>query len=212
MINRKSGFTLIEMLVVIVIIAILAAILFPMLARARAKAQQTLCLSNMKQAVLALHMYSADYDDYAPTKMGSDAVPATVRYPWHLMMAYVGPDSEVMQCSLSAGTFRTPRHPKFAPSYHTFGQGWKTTLSACTMPIKTAYFSESYTKEYATHWDVCNPWVTPGGAPTDSGPKPWAPAHTNGNNFGFVDGHARYDTGNLYREYANWRYLVEWQK
>jgi prepilin-type N-terminal cleavage/methylation domain-containing protein/prepilin-type processing-associated H-X9-DG protein len=56
------GFTLIELLVVIAIIAILAAILFPVFARARAKAQQTTCLSNVKELSLAALMYCSDYD------------------------------------------------------------------------------------------------------------------------------------------------------
>lgn len=62
-IAKKSGFTLIELLVVIAIIAILAAILFPVFARAREKARQTLCLSNIKQTGLAFLMYTSDYDD-----------------------------------------------------------------------------------------------------------------------------------------------------
>jgi len=59
----KRGFTLIELLVVIAIIAILAAILFPVFARAREKARQTSCLSNMKQLGLAWQMYTQDYDE-----------------------------------------------------------------------------------------------------------------------------------------------------
>lgn len=63
---RRKGFTLIELLVVIAIIAILAAILFPVFARAREKARQTSCLSNVKQITLGMTMYNSDYDGKYP--------------------------------------------------------------------------------------------------------------------------------------------------
>jgi len=62
----RKGFTLIELLVVIAIIAILAAILFPVFARAREKARQTSCLSNVKELGLGLMMYVQDYDECFP--------------------------------------------------------------------------------------------------------------------------------------------------
>ncbi|NIM06116.1 MAG: DUF1559 domain-containing protein, partial [Armatimonadetes bacterium] len=65
--SRKKGFTLIELLVVIAIIAILAAILFPVFAKAREKARQTACLSNVKQLTLAVLMYAGDWDERAPS-------------------------------------------------------------------------------------------------------------------------------------------------
>ncbi len=68
--KNNSGFTLIELLVVIAIIAILAAILFPVFARAKAKAQQTACLNNIKQLAFATLMYASDHDDRAPTTNG----------------------------------------------------------------------------------------------------------------------------------------------
>jgi prepilin-type N-terminal cleavage/methylation domain-containing protein len=59
----RKGFTLIELLVVIAIIAILAAILFPVFAKAREKARQSSCLSNIKQIGLAFLQYCQDYDE-----------------------------------------------------------------------------------------------------------------------------------------------------
>lgn len=63
---KGRGFTLIELLVVIAIIAILAAILFPVFARARAKARQASCTSNVKQLLLAVLAYCQDYDEKYP--------------------------------------------------------------------------------------------------------------------------------------------------
>jgi len=61
-----AGFTLIELLVVIAIIAILAALLFPVLARMKAKALQTECTSNLRQIWHAFRMYMDDWDGVYP--------------------------------------------------------------------------------------------------------------------------------------------------
>jgi prepilin-type N-terminal cleavage/methylation domain-containing protein/prepilin-type processing-associated H-X9-DG protein len=60
---RGKGFTLIELLVVIAIIGILAAMVFPVFARARDSARKAVCLSNVKNVCLAIQMYLSDYDD-----------------------------------------------------------------------------------------------------------------------------------------------------
>ncbi|MBU0608974.1 MAG: type II secretion system GspH family protein, partial [Armatimonadetes bacterium] len=60
--NRR-GFTLIELLVVIAILGLLAAILFPVFARARESARRTVCRSNLKQIGNAMMMYYQDYDE-----------------------------------------------------------------------------------------------------------------------------------------------------
>ena len=102
---KRSGFTLIELLVVIAIIAILAAILFPVFAKAREKARQTACTSNMKQLGLAMSQYLQDYDEYPPSGSdwwGSGAGWSAQIYPYvKSKAAFLCPDDVVPgdQCS-----------------------------------------------------------------------------------------------------------------
>ena len=67
--KRKKGFTLIELMIVIAIIAILAAILVPNFMRARASGQLTACESNIKNEGTALEMYATDNVGRYPTAM-----------------------------------------------------------------------------------------------------------------------------------------------
>jgi len=67
--NRLNGFTLIELLVVIAIIAILAAMLLPALAKAKARAKSTACVSNLHQMALGWHQYTLDNRDVMPPSM-----------------------------------------------------------------------------------------------------------------------------------------------
>ncbi len=79
--RRGNAFTLIELLVVIAIIGILAAMLFPVFARARESARKIQCLSNVKNIALAINMYFTDYDKGPPWETRDDVHAYFATYP-----------------------------------------------------------------------------------------------------------------------------------
>ena len=108
----RRGFTLIELLVVIAIIAILAAILFPVFAKAREKARQASCQSNLKQIGLALLMYNNDYDETNLRRRPASNAP-TAMFWYSVVQPYVK-NTQVNIC----------------PSYPWNG-GWCTNCDPC---------------------------------------------------------------------------------
>jgi prepilin-type N-terminal cleavage/methylation domain-containing protein len=98
----RFAFTLIEILVVLAIIALLAALIFPTLARVRENGRAISCASNLKQIGLALMQYSEDYEGFHPVAGGSvawDAIdPVTQNNSWMQQMQSYVKNKQIFHC------------------------------------------------------------------------------------------------------------------
>ena len=72
--GRAGGFTLVELLAVVAVVMVLAAMLLPALARAKGTTQSRVCLSNLRQLTLACLVYAGDHGDALPYNMGEDEI------------------------------------------------------------------------------------------------------------------------------------------
>src|SRR5258708_623660 len=94
---RRAGFTLIELLIVVAIIAILAAMLLPVLSKSKVKATRTKCLSNLKQFTLATYMYGSENHEKLPVMTDGNWA---WDLPWNVadFMMQSGATRDVMYC------------------------------------------------------------------------------------------------------------------
>lgn len=115
--SRQHAFSLGELLVVIAIIAILAALLLPAVARAKQRAQETACRSNLGQINLAFHAYADDHRDALPILPDPNPYPNGVgAYYKQLIKGYLGldgpasPREMVFVCPSDREVFTQPQH------------------------------------------------------------------------------------------------------
>ncbi|MEN6305791.1 MAG: DUF1559 domain-containing protein [Armatimonadia bacterium] len=181
---KRRGFTLIELLVVIAIIAILAAILFPVFAKAREKARQSSCLSNVKQIALGFIQYAQDYDEMFPAGgavAGDVAVwPNGTTGPnyWPARVFPYVKNTQVFNCPSATfnwgGAFTSATPIGMNASLMPCALG-TIVYPAQTMMLADTAGSASYVflNSYRT-----DRWMSP--------------RHNDGANIGFVDGHAKW--------------------
>lgn len=198
--KRNRGFTLIEILIVILIILILAGILFPVFSVVKGRAQTTKCATHIRQLGMAITMYSNDHDDLPPMGGYDTAVPptfplptlqvasttSTYRVDWEdtlIGMAYVR----------SYTIFACPSAPtndyRYSYGVNRWVMGWGTSvkLDSISYPSNTALMSE----KTGYDWPV---WL-PGEQVLNGQANPYYfsldPRHANQLNVLFVDGHVR---------------------
>ncbi len=189
MISRRRGFTLIELLVVIAIIAILAAILFPVFARAREKARQTACLSNVKQLTLAGIMYGSDWDGHMPYHYTKANSGQGLLYCFGgCLMPYVQ-SVDLFSCpSLQSGNMAYGRQMydyrcRMTEDCLTYKfDEYKTATETAWLFEASRYGSTSRCGD-TTVCPFCYDWGERYGV---------AKRHNGGANLGFIDGHAKW--------------------
>jgi len=194
----RKGFTLIELLVVIAIIAILAAILFPVFARAREKARQTSCLSNMKQLATACLAYAQDYDECLPMARWNIRAPADPT--WVAYNVSIAPYVQNTQI------FRCPSDPTRACAYGTCcHDSWGAMKYQEPAPLGDIYYPSELHLLLCTNsafWHI--PWEV---SPSGCHDGPWVFRHNGGTNVAYVDGHAKWINEGAARETKLWRNL-----
>jgi prepilin-type N-terminal cleavage/methylation domain-containing protein/prepilin-type processing-associated H-X9-DG protein len=213
---KKKGFTLIELLVVIAIIAILAAILFPVFAKAREKARQTSCLSNLKQLGSSIAMYCQDYDEAYPRCWSADS---SYWSSDKVIGSYVK-NHNILYCPsiFQSWMLNDANNGNFANTYglnplvcwnDLWGAKSPNTLGSVQSPAETVLAADSYsgytgtTSGYYMIYAPSTMWALPSLAAVDW----WDPAksdgimpdagriaarHSGGTNILWCDGHTKW--------------------
>jgi prepilin-type N-terminal cleavage/methylation domain-containing protein len=215
-VESRLGFTLIELLVVVAIISLLVAILLPSLAKAKELAKQAVCMSNLKNFGLAMHMYTGENDGFFPSSGGfeSGQSPTTPYYytnNWMYVLApYLDGNTRVYNCwyNTPAGSIWTcPSDEKTSRD----GDGDLLQPSYGANRWITGWYDSEYTGGHVGPYrideidvqqdrlplmsDNDSPWgCTPNHVVDSYGPgmHPWPHFHNVGDDFLFVEGHVEW--------------------
>ena len=213
-VRSRAGFTLIELLVVIAIIAILAAILFPVFAKAREKARQTSCASNLKQLGLCWMQYAQDYDEHVcPTYDNTSA--AWRMWVWSpsagvldsRLMPYAK-NQQLFDCPSTAGSLSSYGMNYLMTSYahyptSAYGNGG-CALAKIERPAEIVVFNDATERANSFCYYVGN-GNYPGYGYRTAGYVcgGTTPRHNDGVNVTYADGHVKWLQGILFAPVNN---------
>jgi prepilin-type N-terminal cleavage/methylation domain-containing protein/prepilin-type processing-associated H-X9-DG protein len=197
--SEHQGFTLIELLVVIAIISILAAILFPVFARARESARRASCMSNLKQIGLAMMMYVQDYDEHYPKNSyaSGEVLPCpgntstSCRAFWPLRVYPYVKSVQVFNCPSDTVNWTGKDVANGTAVAHTISYGYNQAfgggpiMAEVDKPSQTALLGDDmgYYRYYL--YSYCY-----AGSTTDY--RCMSDRHLNGANITFADGHVKW--------------------
>ncbi|MHB9022950.1 MAG: type II secretion system protein [Armatimonadota bacterium] len=168
MIRRNTGFTQIELLIVLAIIVILALILFPVFSRARENARQSSCVANVRQIISAISMYAQDHDE---TLLGDP-----VRQSWSSQLSTYN-EPTVYDCPTKGG-FADTRYPNYGFNAAMFG----VAIGNIVEPDSAVMVTDLNMTIVRTNYAILDP------------DRDIDPRHSHGVTVGFADGHVGHVT------------------
>lgn len=216
---RRASFTLVELLIVVAIIAMLAAILMPSLGKARKKAHATECLNNLRQLGYAVHMYWDDNDGALgalsgifPTWTSTNASKAWTQLLFPFVKStksYLDPDWPQWMPELPVSYYLNLL-PAYVYANATGAGQFAVQSKLISQPASFIVMSEDLWVSPVQEIDPTNEKADRSGFSGTATNYP--PPHTGYANFLFADGHVtshnRFDEGQMtywYDAMANWK-------
>lgn len=198
----SKGFTLIELLIVVAILVILAAILFPVFSRARESARRSVCQSNLKQIGLALMQYTQDFDERTVIQRQGDSTTqddgrlfadiSKTEMSWGRSIWLYTKTSKILACPSASAHPSAPPSGESGTSYYFNGVLVGRTMAGMAEPVKLIAAQESGT---TAQYCYLRP-VDFDGTATEQY-RAWLNAnysqlHFEGSNYLYMDGHVKF--------------------